>query len=246
APPPSPKAVARVAKAMIKPGPLNPANRTVSHSPPGNPGGALNLGSTSSHGENLGSSSGTSNVGYVPNNNGGSGVGSGTGAGVGTPDPPKNADDGPGLTPSPALPPPPRMIEMTVCAVSGLKPGKYCEKKTSKNFREDDTPSRICDVCKEPEFVSRLADRAEPELTGDSKVRIPDSVLEEGIDTTVKIQYTVDADGGVSDVKVTGSSGNRELDRAVVDAARKMKYKPAVQDGIPRAVKKTRTYKIRV
>ncbi|MDO8682832.1 MAG: hypothetical protein Q7N50_05055, partial [Armatimonadota bacterium] len=153
APPPSPKAVARVAKAMIKPGPLNPANRTVSHSPPGNPGGALNLGSTSSHGENLGSSSGTSEVGYVPNNSGGSGVGSGTGAGVGTPDPPKNADDGPGLTPAPAPPPPPRMVEMTVCAVSGLKPGKSCEKKTSKNFREDDTPSRICDVCKEPDFV---------------------------------------------------------------------------------------------
>ena len=138
------------------------------------------------------------------------------------------------------------MVEVTVCAVSGLRPGRYCERKETKTFREGNTPDATCGVCKEPEHQNRQADRAEPELIKDSKVDVPQSVLDEGIDASVKIRYTVDTDGGVSDVKVTDSSGNRELDRAVVDAARKMKYKPAVQDGVPRAVKKTRTYRIRV
>lgn len=222
-------------------GPYNVASNSVSSRPAGNPGGALNLGSTSANGQNLGATTGTSSVGYVSNPN--------DGAGVGTPDPPKHADPGPGTSPAVAPPPPPpTMVEVAVCAISGLRPNRWCEKKNSRSYRENDAPSGTCNVCKEPEpvHVNRLADRAEPELTRDAQVRVPESVMDEGIDATIKIQYTVSEDGGVSDVKVTGSSGNRELDRAVVDAARKMKYKPAVQDGVPRSVKKIRAYRVKV
>ncbi|MDO8587287.1 MAG: energy transducer TonB [Armatimonadota bacterium] len=249
APPPSPKTVEKIVREMKRvPGPYKVASASTSGRPAGNPGGALNLGSTSDNGQNLGGAGGTSSPGYVANNNGGSGTGSGAGAGVGTQDPPKNADDGPGTKPEVAPPPPPRTVEVTVCSVSGLRLGRYCEKTSSRTFREDDAPSATCNVCKEPEprHVNRLADRSEPELTSDSKVRVPESIMEEGIDATVKIEYTVDGDGVVSGVKVTDSSGNRELDRAVVDAAKRMKYKPAVQAGVPRAVKKTRTYRIKV
>ena len=246
APPPKPRPP-KPTRTRPAPGPYKIASSSLPDRPAGNPGGGLDMGSTSDRGGNLGSTGGTSRPGYVPNPDGGQGVGSGTGPGVGTPDPPRHADPGPGTAPAPA-PPPPRMMEVTVCSVSGLRPNRYCEKKTTRSFREDDIPARTCDTCKEPEpaHVNRQADRAEPELIHDPKVRIPESVLEEGIRAAVKIQYTVDADGGVSDVKVTDGSGNRELDHAVVEAARKMKYKPAVQDGVPRAVKKTRTYRIDV
>jgi protein TonB len=60
----------------------------------------------------------------------------------------------------------------------------------------------------------------------------------------VVIEYTVAADGNVEDIKITKSSGYKALDRAVVDSASQLKYKPAIQDGVPRSVKKTRTYTI--
>jgi TonB family protein len=221
---------------------------------PGNPGGSINLGSTSANGQNLGGS-GTSGTGVVPNNNGGQGTGSGTGPGVGTTEPTPGTD-GPGThtvvaPPAPPAPPQPRMVDVTVCAISHMKPGKYCEKRVTESFREGGEPTEICNVCKEPEpvHVNRLADRAEPELIRDcrDKIQIPSSIMDEGIDATVTIAYTCEADGSVSDVKVTRSSGNRDLDRAVVEAAkREMKYKPAVQDGVPRAVKMTRSFKFKV
>ena len=216
------------------------------------PGGDLNLGSGSEHGD-LNLATGATSVGSVPSPVGGQGAGSGTGKGVGSAEPDPNASSGPGtrtgtgssVTPPP--PPPPKMVEVTVCARSGKLPGQYCKDKDRRSFRDGDEPRRICDDCKapEPQHVNRLADRAEPELVKDARVDVPQSVADEGVDTKVTVTYTVDTDGSVSNVKVTDSSGNSALDRAVVRAAEKMKYKPAVQDGVPRAVTKRRTYRIR-
>ena len=61
---------------------------------------------------------------------------------------------------------------------------------------------------------------------------------------SVKVEFTVTADGDVSDVEVVKSSGNRAIDRAVSSAAARRKYKPAVQDGVARNVKVSVTYKI--
>jgi TonB family protein len=220
---------------------------------PGNPGGAINMGSTSANGQNLGGN-GTSGTGYVPNNNGGYGNGSGTEAGTGTHEPAAGQNGNGGSTavapPAPPAPPQPRTVSIDVCAISHMKPGKYCQKTIAQDFQEGNEPG-TCSVCKEPEpvHVNRTADREEPELVRSckDKIRIPDSVMDEGIDATVTIGYTVDVDGSVTDVKVTHSSGNRDLDRAVVEAAKRdQKYRPAVQDGVPRAVKMTWSVKFKV
>lgn len=218
APPPKPAAIRRAAASAPGPTAPRPAAGT---QPAGDPGGHLNLGSGSERGD-LPLESGGTPVGHVPSPVGGEGSGSGTGRGTGSPEPDPNAAPGPGThtapQPRPAPPPPPPP-----------PPPKPAEPP----------PKPVEDT----RHVSRLADRAEPELIHDAKVDVPDSV---DSDANVTVTYTVDAEGAVTNVKVVESSGNSALDKAVVRAAEKMKYKPAVQDGVPRAVTKRRVYRIRV
>jgi len=224
--------------------------RVASAKPPGNPGGSLNLGTPSPNGQDLGQvESGKTPVGWVPSPSGGRGAGSGTDPGVGRPEPVPEASHGRGQEPAPRIdspPPPPRMVQVTVCAVSGERPGPYCERKVTRSYVEGQEPRATCDRCKpEPKHESRLAQAREAERIRDAPVELPESVRDEGLDARVTVTYTVDTDGNVTDVEVSASSGNPAVDRAVVAAARKMKYRPAVQDGIPRSVRMRRTYHIR-
>ncbi len=210
---------------------------------PGSPGSALSQGSTSENGEVPERSTGGSTpVGWVPGSGSGSGQGAGGGPGVAAPDPPKHpVDDGPGTKPAPA-PPPPKVVSLVVCAASGMLPGRYCEKKVARSFVEGSEPSRVCTECKEP-FTSTLADRAEPVLIRDAKPVIPSS-LEEGLSVSVTVVFTIDERGNVTDVQVTKSSGNKLIDRAIAEAVSKRKYEPAIQGGIPRSVKRSKTYSV--
>lgn len=216
--------------------------------PAGNPGGRLNIGSTSANGDLGGFGGGRTPVGWVSGSDSGHGIGSGSGEGVGTPEPPRHAVEGPSPRPepAPAPPPAPRTITIRVCSKSGLLPGRYCESTRSETFIEGREPRRTCDECKapEPEHKSRLADQEKPLLVRDAKPSIPSSV-EEGLSVEVEVEYTVTTDGDVSGVHVSRSSGERAIDRAVVRATENLKYKPAVQDGVPRSVKMTRTYRVR-
>ena len=248
APPPKPRTVRKVAAEAAAA--QARVQQTRAAQLPGDPGGHLNMGSRSERGS-ISLPSGATPVGSVPSPVGGQGAGSGTGRGVGSAEPDPNASPGPGTTtapPPPPPPPPPKMEEITVCAKSHKLPGPYCQEKVKREYREGSGPKSVCDECKppEPEHKSTLANREEPELIKDPKVKVPQSVIDEGVDAKVTVTYTVEADGSVSGVKVADSSGNSALDRAIVEAARDMKYKPAVQDGIPRAVKKRRMYRIRV
>ena len=213
------------------------------HRAPGNPGGKLNVGSASKNGDLGGDwSGGRTPVGYVPGNDRGTGIGSGNGPGVGHPEPDRNASDGPGTTPAPAPPPlpEPKMVNVRVCNESGMIPGDHCKHSHSESYVDGKEPGRTCNQCKapEPEFKSRLADHAKPKRIRDWNVSLPSSV-EEG-NYTVVIGYTVTKDGIVTGAKVVKSSGNRAVDRAFVNAAPEMKYKPAVQDGVALSVYMTR------
>lgn len=219
--------------------------RTASTRLPGDPGGALS-GVGSPNGTDMGRvASGGTPMGWVPGSDNGHGAGSGSGEGVGRPDPVPDAQPGPGQSPAPSIevPAQPRTVDVTVCAASGMLPGPHCDKRESRSFREGSEPRSTCDVCKAP-FVSRLADRREPELEKDYTPKVPE--IDEPGDYTVKIRYTVNTDGSVSDVDIVDPSGITAIDRAVREAALRMKYKPAVQDGEPRSVKITRKYKISV
>lgn len=228
-----------------------PGNRRVrmaSATLPGDPGGELNLGSSSNHGD-LSLSQGKTGVGYVPSPIPGRGEGSGTGVGKAIhQDPDPNASPGPGTQPAPAYvpppPPSPRMVDVRVCAVSLQRPGPYCEKVMNREYQEGNTPGDLCDKCKAPEqkHESRLAESKRAELVRDVEVRVPSIVREAGLKTSVKATYTINTDGSVSDVEVVKSSGNALLDRAVAEAWSKLKYSPAMQDGVPRIEKKRRTF----
>lgn len=204
---------------------------------PGNPGSALNLGSGSPNGTDLGPT-GSTPPGWVPGTGEGPGKGSGTGPGVGKPEPVPGAADGPGEEPAPL----PRDVDIKVCAVSNMLPGKNCEKVVVKTFDLDKQPRSTCTVCK-PKHVSTLADRSEPEfISGKKRPDYPSSARNSGTEGTVKLEYTINTEGNATGVKVISSSGSRDLDQAAIDAVQSRKYKPAVQGGIARNFKKRETF----
>lgn len=207
---------------------------------PGNPGGKLNVGSTSANGDLGGNwGGGRTPVGWVPGSDNGKGRGSGSGAGEGRPDPTPHASNGPGTSPAPA----PRTVSVRICTESGMLAGEYCKSTATRTYIEGNQPTRVCNKCKAPVHHSTLADHADPILVRDANVSIPSSV-EEGLSVVVKVEYMVTDDGSVSGISVLQSSGNRNIDKAAVSATSKLKYKPAIQNGVPRSVKKTRTYRI--
>ena len=246
--PPKPKVPPKPVNTQppVNPGPVRTATNQA-----GDPGGALS-GITAPNGEDLGqTSNGNTSVGWVPGPDHGKGSGSGSGQGTGHPDPIIDAHPGPSVTPGSGTnvtppPPTPRMVTITVCSVSGLLPGPYCDKTEKKTFKEGSEPALKCNICKAPEptHISTLADRVEPELIKDIKPVIPD--IDEYGEYVIKVHYTVNKDGSVSDVEVTQSSGIKAIDKAVVTAASKLRYNPAVQNGEPRSVKIKRTYKVNI
>jgi periplasmic protein TonB len=60
----------------------------------------------------------------------------------------------------------------------------------------------------------------------------PPEEMRRGITGTVSVSLTYDAGGNVTDVQVLKSSGNRNLDRAAVKAAKRWKVNPRVSNGV--------------
>lgn len=211
----------------------------------GDPGGKLSMGSTSAHGDLGGNwDGGKTPLGWVAGSDSGKGAGSGMGSGIGTPEPPKHADPGPGTRPAPTPPPPPpppapKMVSVRVCEVSGMLASKYCQKTDVRTFAEGREPSSTCTKCNAPEpvHINRHADSREAKLIRDCKIRLDG--LDEGLDVSVTIGFTVGEDGSVTGVSVIKSSGDRKADRAAVNAVSGRKYEPAMQNGEPRSEKRT-------
>jgi len=88
----------------------------------------------------------------------------------------------------------------------------------------------------EPGFVSRVADRLEPEVVAKGTLDYPPSAAAEGVAGTVRLEVLVTETGSVADVQVTASSGDRRLDEAAREWVHRWRYRPAVQDGKPRRV----------
>ncbi len=69
--------------------------------------------------------------------------------------------------------------------------------------------------------------------TSSPQPSIPDDLRSEAMDSTFVAEFTVGADGTPTQVKVAQSTGNDELDRIALDAAKQWKFKPATRDGQP-------------
>lgn len=241
---PSSPAHANISPSQMKPVRMSSAPNHAG----GNPGGKLNIGSLSVHGDLGGAwQSGRTPMGWVPGSENGRGEGSGDGRGVGRPEPVKNADEGHANHPAQASIAPavqePRRVTVRICNVSGMLAGEYCTSTRRETFIEGREPKSKCNKCHAPEQRSRLADQEKPVLIHDSRVSIPASV-DEGLSLSATAEYTVNAEGSVTGIEIVKSSGIRAVDRAVTSAVSELKYKPAVSDGAAHSVKMNRTYKV--
>jgi protein TonB len=72
---------------------------------------------------------------------------------------------------------------------------------------------------------------AEP--VDEPKPTLPDTLRADSLDSTAVAEFTVDADGSPTDVRIITSAGNPDLDQLVLQAARKWRFKPATRDGQP-------------
>jgi protein TonB len=61
--------------------------------------------------------------------------------------------------------------------------------------------------------------------------RYPQEPLRRGIGGTVKVRVSVAVDGSVERQELAEGSGNRDLDRAALDAVRRWHFKPATRNG---------------
>ncbi len=75
--------------------------------------------------------------------------------------------------------------------------------------------------------------RAEPLDAQMPKPTIPDDLLSDSLDKTFVAEFTVSPEGVPVTVRVAQSTGNDELDRRAIDAARRWRFKPATRDGQP-------------
>ncbi|MGY1457483.1 MULTISPECIES: energy transducer TonB [unclassified Luteimonas] len=72
---------------------------------------------------------------------------------------------------------------------------------------------------------------SEPELTNRVQPEYPATAYRERAEGTVLVGILVNANGRPVEVEVVRRSGNRELDRAAVDAVRQWTFQPAMRDG---------------
>ncbi len=61
----------------------------------------------------------------------------------------------------------------------------------------------------------------------------PPAALKGHVEGTTTLDFVVTVQGGVRDIKVSNSSGNKDLDDAAVNCASRWRYKPATKDTVP-------------
>lgn len=70
-----------------------------------------------------------------------------------------------------------------------------------------------------------------PVPTSQPAPRYPRNALRAGIEGTVQVQVDVGPDGVPTSVALASGSGNRELDRAAMEAVRRWRFRPAMANG---------------
>lgn len=109
------------------------------------------------------------------------------------------------------------------------KPDKPVVTAPAKPVEQPKPPVPTAPVApKEPVFTA-----AQPIDDSQPKPTIPDELRSDALDKTFVAECTVGEDGAPMAVKAVQSTGNDELDRRALDAARKWRFKPATKDGQP-------------
>ncbi|HEY3412285.1 MAG TPA: energy transducer TonB [Armatimonadota bacterium] len=69
----------------------------------------------------------------------------------------------------------------------------------------------------------------------------PSSAYEEGVEGTAKVTFTITPDGITTDASIGQSSGDSRLDQAALDYVKRLRFRPAMKDGLPVPVQATRS-----
>ncbi|MEO6226395.1 MAG: TonB family protein [Thermomonas sp.] len=76
-------------------------------------------------------------------------------------------------------------------------------------------------------------DNSAPVAVSQPPPSYPREALRRGIGGTVRVQVTVSPDGSVERMELATSSGDRNLDRAAMEAVRRWRFQPAMRNGQP-------------
>jgi protein TonB len=84
-----------------------------------------------------------------------------------------------------------------------------------------------------PAPPTNIGSSVDPSSRANNPPNYPREALRQGIEGTVVLLISIDAQGNVLDIKVERSSRNRDMDREAVQAARRWRFNPAVENGRP-------------
>ena len=77
------------------------------------------------------------------------------------------------------------------------------------------------------------SDRPQPLPLATRPPRYPQEEMRHGVGGTVRVRVQVATDGSVQDSEIETSSGNRNLDRAALEATNRWTFQPAIHNGQP-------------
>jgi protein TonB len=94
-------------------------------------------------------------------------------------------------------------------------------------------PAQAAVASKPKKAVDRVAatNRQPRAMAGNVEPKYPASMLRAGVGGTVVVMAELDANGNPVDVKIAERSGERELDRAALNAVRQWRFEPALRNG---------------
>ncbi|NBD12460.1 MULTISPECIES: energy transducer TonB [Corallococcus] len=149
------------------------------------------------------------------------------------PPPPSEAPPPPNNTPppEPSAKPPPLVVGMTMSSTTSA--GSFAAPVGNTAYgKANGTAKDPQDVkgYSAPKYVPVYQVDSEPTVASEVKIPYPDEARRAGIEGTVTLSITIDADGKVSNVKVLSGPGYG-LNEAARDAIRRFRFKPAIKGG---------------
>ena len=96
-----------------------------------------------------------------------------------------------------------------------------------------DTPAPPPAPPSPPAPVTNIGSSVDPSSRANNPPEYPREALRSGVEGTVVLLIHIDAQGNVLDIEVERSSRNRDMDRNAVRAARRWRFNPAVENGVP-------------
>jgi protein TonB len=88
------------------------------------------------------------------------------------------------------------------------------------------TPPPAAPVVAAPPPPAQPAQPRTPRMIREPQVRYPEQAARQGINGSVTLDFQIDADGGVSDVRVVSSTPRSVFDREAIQAMRRTRFEP--------------------